>query len=325
MATPLPTIGGALGLDPMTRRRIGNLLTDYGGGLLQGKNFQQGLGLGAQQSAQMQPYRDQQAQLESQVEKEATQSNATIEWLKSKGYTDLVAAVGGGLPIAQAWQEGLARANPASAGPVKGEEIAGRLVNPFTGEVMADFSSTEQPKPTSGIQEYEYARSQGYQGSFADFETEMKRAGATSIDFNQNQGTAAAYADRMVAADQILNDPALLGPMTDLSKQQMGNIPVAGNFLVGPEYQMAEQAQRDFVNAILRRESGAVISPSEFENAKKQYFPQPGDSQQVIEQKARNRQTAIQGVVRASGPNYQSPQVMGPEGVVDYTTYFGGQ
>jgi hypothetical protein len=117
MAAPLPSIGGMFGLDPNMRRRIGNVLTDFGGGLLQGKNFQQGLGLGAQQMAQMQPYRDQQEQMVAQQETQATQTNATINWLKSKGYDDLVAAVGGGLPIGDAWQEGLKRANPAPAAP----------------------------------------------------------------------------------------------------------------------------------------------------------------------------------------------------------------
>jgi len=43
----------------------------------------------------------------------------------------------------------------------------------------------EQP---TDIREYEYARGQGYQGSFTDFQIEQKRAGATSID-NRNMGT----------------------------------------------------------------------------------------------------------------------------------------
>jgi hypothetical protein len=65
---------------------------------------------------------------------------------------------------------------------------------------------------------------------------------------------------------------------------------------------MVEQAQRNFVNAVLRQESGAVISPSEFENAQKQYFPQPGDSAKVRDQKRQNRQSAIEGFRVMSGP-----------------------
>ena len=60
--------------------------------------------------------------------------------------------------------------------------------------------------------------------------------------------------------------------------------------------QKAEQAQRNFVNAILRQESGAVISPVEFENAKKQYFPSVGDSEEVKKQKAENRRVAIESI-----------------------------
>ena len=41
------------------------------------------------------------------------------------------------------------------------------------------------------------------------------------------------------------------------------------------ERQMFEQAERNFINAILRQESGAAIADSEFNNARKQYMPQP--------------------------------------------------
>lgn len=61
------------------------------------------------------------------------------------------------------------------------------------------------------------------------------------------------------------------------------------------------QARRDFVNAVLRQESGAAISDQEFANATKQYFPMPGDSAKVIEQKRRNRETAIRGFNNAAG------------------------
>jgi hypothetical protein len=67
------------------------------------------------------------------------------------------------------------------------------------------------------------------------------------------------------------------------------------------EIKQQEQAERNFINAILRRESGAAISPSEFESAAIQYFPQPGDSTEVLAQKKANRQVAIQGFSVAAG------------------------
>lgn len=79
---------------------------------------------------------------------------------------------------------------------------------------------------------------------------------------------------------------------------------VAPNFLKGANQQKYEQAQRDFVNAALREESGAVISPEEFDNARKQYFPQPGDTKEVIAQKAKNRITEIEGLKGTAGKAY---------------------
>lgn len=80
-----------------------------------------------------------------------------------------------------------------------------------------------------------------------------------------------------------------------------------GNYLQSDEYQKFEQARRDFINAVLRRESGAVISDAEFENADKQYFPQPGDSDEVIKQKRRNRANAVKGFEVGAGPGVAHP------------------
>lgn len=120
---------------------------------------------------------------------------------------------------------------------------------------------------------------------------------------NEGQANAALYADRMRGAEPIIEQMSDEG--LKLRNRAASSVPVAGNYMVTPGYQQLEQAQRDFVNATLRRESGAVISPSEFDNAAKQYFPQPGDSPETIAQKKRNRQTAAEGIARAAGPAYK--------------------
>ena len=71
--------------------------------------------------------------------------------------------------------------------------------------------------------------------------------------------------------------------------------------MLSKDQQKVEQAQRDFVNAALRVESGASISESEFNSAKKQYFPQPGDTKEVIEQKRAARQTEIKALKLQAG------------------------
>ena len=86
-------------------------------------------------------------------------------------------------------------------------------------------------------------------------------------------------------------------------------------FLGGPsgKQQQTEQARRDFVNAVLRKESGAVISPNEFDNASKQYFPQPGDTKVVIEQKRKNREMAIRALGIQAGPGAKNVTVNTPQ------------
>lgn len=61
-----------------------------------------------------------------------------------------------------------------------------------------------------------------------------------------------------------------------------------------------DQAERNFINAVLRRESGATIKPDEFQSAALQYFPQPGDTPEVLAQKRQNRLTVQQALLEES-------------------------
>ena len=110
------------------------------------------------------------------------------------------------------------------------------------------------------------------------------------------QLTAKGYYDRTVESDKII---------TEIGSQFTGLVSYisqyAPNILKTADRQRYEQAQLDFVNAVLRPESGAAISASEFESAQKQYFPQPGDSASVIEQKSKNRQTKINSLRLQAG------------------------
>lgn len=103
----------------------------------------------------------------------------------------------------------------------------------------------------------------------------------------------AGFLERGVAANKVLEE--LEGQGTSLWNKTIGNVPVFGNYARSEDAQKYDQAKRDLVNAILRRESGAVISDEEFANAEQQYFPQPGDGPEVVEQKRKNREAAIKG------------------------------
>lgn len=148
----------------------------------------------------------------------------------------------------------------------------------------------------------------------------------------EGQAKALMFGSRMAVADEILGELAAAGTdkpglIKSTIQGTVGMVPWAGGTLSekagsvlntvpaalgGPnaKQQQVEQARRDFINAVLRRESGAVISDSEFANAERQYFPQYGDSAEVKRQKDANRQTAIAGMKAEFGeqslPEFES-------------------
>lgn len=127
---------------------------------------------------------------------------------------------------------------------------------------------------------------------------------AADRQMTDSQAKANLFGSRMSESHRILTDlEGKYNPMAVNAKMAAAEIPgvggaagYAGNLMLSKEGQMAEQAQRDFINAVLRRESGAVISAPEFANGQKQYFPQPGDTPEVLAQKRRNRELAISGM-----------------------------
>ena len=131
-----------------------------------------------------------------------------------------------------------------------------------------------------------------------------------------DQSNAAVFADRMQASERILLKPEIAAAALKIDQKLKSSIPGVGNYLITDEYRMYDQAKRDFINATLRRESGAAIADSEFDNANKQYFPQPGDDAKTLAQKAANRKTAYTGISRAAGPSYK-PTILKPLEKID--------
>ena len=127
------------------------------------------------------------------------------------------------------------------------------------------------------------------------------RAGAgANKPLNDVQSKALQFGTRMQAAGSVLDGLASKGvDQPGLIKRAADAVGMGGaaNWTQSGEQQQVEQAQRDFINAVLRRESGAAIADSEFSNARQQYFPQVGDNPEVIAQKRKNREIATAGVL----------------------------
>ena len=91
------------------------------------------------------------------------------------------------------------------------------------------------------------------------------------------------------------------------------NAMTALNWTASPQQQATLQARKNFATAVLRKESGASISPTEFADVDRIYFPQPGDSKDVIAQKQRARDLAIQSLATQAGPGARFIQEFKPQ------------
>lgn len=126
--------------------------------------------------------------------------------------------------------------------------------------------------------------------------TGQVKAIRSARQYSEGAGQAADFANRMVTSDKIL---------TDLEYQHVNPAAVYAFGFGDEKANRYRQAQREFVNAVLRKESGAAIGQSEFQSAAQQYFPVPGDTPAILQQKRAARQAAIEGLKHQSQGAYQ--------------------
>lgn len=136
---------------------------------------------------------------------------------------------------------------------------------------------------------------------------------------NEGQANATAFGLRMKEADSILEDLSQKGV---LRGALIESTPFVGGALgqalpsalggTSAAQQQVNQAKSNFITAVLRKESGAVISDSEFDREDKKYFPQINDSEEVIKQKAKARKLAIKAIEVQAGPGAKEIQKYNP-------------
>lgn len=132
-----------------------------------------------------------------------------------------------------------------------------------------------------------------------------------------DQVSSAGFARRLEQAEDVFNKLTESGYKRETMGESAQSFDPTGKFK-SPQFVKQEQAERNFINAVLRKESGAAISPSEFENAEKQYFPRPGDTPESLAQKRANRMQAIETLKLGAGPAYEKlplVQVPGTPGI----------
>ena len=140
----------------------------------------------------------------------------------------------------------------------------------------------------------------------------MTQGGATiAKPKTEGQANATGFWQRVKIANDNLE--GLEGQGTKFGANLLSALPFGvGNMAQTPEFQLYSQSQEDWINAVLRDESGAAIGPDEFVSAKTQYFPQVGDGPEVIAQKRANRKTKELGLWTKSGQDTPYPTGYNP-------------
>lgn len=153
----------------------------------------------------------------------------------------------------------------------------------------------------------------------------------------ESQGNATAYGIRAKQANAIATELEGKG-VTDTGLIRatvaggVGGTPFIGknlentantllNFTASADQQKNKQARQNFITAVLRKESGAAISPQEFQVEEEKYFPKINDSAETIKQKQEARETAIKALEIQAGPGARQIKAVGGDtGVVDFNS-----
>jgi hypothetical protein len=142
-------------------------------------------------------------------------------------------------------------------------------------------------------------------------ENRKKRIDVQSAEAGSDtERKAAGFTNRLEQAEQNLS--SLMESYDPTGKMEGLKSRLLPEEFKTEDIKKIEQVKRNFITAQLRRESGASISPEELDTANKLYFPMPGDSPDVLAQKAESRRLAIENMKRESGraySPYKDPQI----------------
>lgn len=256
------------------------------------------------------------------------QANRTSEFLRQRGRDDLADAVlSGGIDPKSAVSAAL---SPEQADNVV---VNNRLVNRNTGDIVADFSSSEDGVPAAvkalqiradagglkpGTPEYgEFMLRGGAEKGFSlqvgsDGQISMAQGGATLKPLTESESKSTTFAVRAQGALPILdaNDSELVSRANRVAELDPTGL---ARELQSPEFQLAKQAGDEFLQAILRKDTGAAITEQEQALYGKTYLPQPGDDERVILQKRQSRKRALEALKAGMSPTAIIAQERGLE------------
>jgi hypothetical protein len=197
-------------------------------------------------------------------------------------------------------------------------EVGGVLLDPQTMKPIYDSRRPEEPKAPTLTEIYDPATGRPQKGYINSQTGEFVPVGGVEAAKDQSNGITVnpdgtvqiggpqkpltegqskdtVYSTRAAGALETLNKfaPALTGRLDRAADFDPTGLARGAQ---STEYQLAQQAGDEFLQAILRKDTGAAISPQEQALYGKTYLPQPGDSEELQQQKSISRTRAIEAI-----------------------------
>lgn len=131
-----------------------------------------------------------------------------------------------------------------------------------------------------------------------------------AVTFNQGAGVkplTEAQSKDTVFATRATNALPLVDKyeqsLLSLGENLAEGVPLnLGNYAQSEEYQVARDAGRDFLATLLRKDSGAAITPNEETIYGKMFLPQPGDKPAALQAKRQRRALAVEAIKAGMPP-----------------------
>lgn len=286
-------IGGALGLSDDFRDRLKM-------GLLLGSDPRAFAPMvsGIQQAA-----KERRAEAKLQAPKKTT-----VEYLKKQGFNEIADLVDAGSITAAAgatlaYQEGQAIKGLERSMQLEAFKAGIKPEKPLTqlAKIQADYAAgrLNPEQYETAVQVYANKNKMGLRVG-ADGAIQFTQGG--DFKFTEQQSKDNVYATRAAGALEAFEPVAPALTSFTMRAAEFDPTGVARGTVQSDDFQLAQQSGNEFLQAVLRKDTGAAITPNEMVLYGKTYLPQPGDNEKVLVQKSLARKRAVAAIQSGMSP-----------------------
>lgn len=231
--------------------------------------------------------------------KSEAQRNSTGKWLMDNGFKEIGAGV-------------LSGAISGSAGLQMSQKAAPKVQDPYSkiGKLRADLAAGRIDQSEYNIALAEMRPKGLSLRTNADGSVEFVQGAGAGESFTQGESKDIIFAKRSLEALKLFDPVAdalvsSLGSVAELDPTGMAR------YLQSDDYQKAQVLGKDFLAPILRKDTGAAVTPSEWVFYKAIYIPEVGDNPAKLAEKKKARARAVEAMMAGMNP----AQILRIEGI----------